>query len=85
MALESLLGIGLRDGKLCFNPNVLAAWAGYRLDYRFGGATYRVELRPAAEGEEPGVRMDGHAVEGGEIQRVDDGSVHAVEVIYMRG
>jgi cyclic beta-1,2-glucan synthetase len=83
LLVESLLGIGLRNGKLRFEPNVPAAWTGYQLDYRYGNTTYRIELRPAAEGEEASVQLDGHAVEGGEIERVDDGQAHAVQVVYI--
>jgi cellobiose phosphorylase len=83
LLVESLLGIDLKDGKLRFEPNVPAAWAGYHMDYRYGNTVYRIDLRPATDGEDASVRLNGNLVDGGEIERVDDGGEHVVHVTYI--
>ncbi|WP_426284638.1 GH36-type glycosyl hydrolase domain-containing protein [Luteibacter sp. E-22] len=82
LLVESLLGVHLDGGKLRFEPNVPAAWTGYRVEYRHGTTTWDIDLRPAQTGEETSVRFDGDVVDGGELERIDDGLRHSVHVTY---
>src|SRR5919199_359387 len=44
VALESVLGLRLRGDRLALEPCLPAGWPGYRLTFRRGTATYRIEV-----------------------------------------
>ncbi len=79
LIVESLLGI-IRDGaRLRIAPCLPADWPGFSLDYAFGDASYRIEVR---RGEQPRseVLLDGEPQADASILLRDDGRSHRVEV-----
>ena len=72
-------------GALRFAPRVPAAWPGFKVAYRCGGATYRIDLRMGQGGEGPSIHLDGLLVEDGALPIRDDGAEHEVRVVYPAG
>jgi len=44
VAMEDLLGLRLRDGKLFIEPNLPKALQSYKVDWRAGGKTFRIQV-----------------------------------------
>jgi len=82
LLVESLMGVHLEEGKLRFEPNVPGAWTGYHVEYRYGTTTWDIDFRPAQVGGNTSVRFDGDVVDGGKLERIDDGLRHSVQVTY---
>jgi cyclic beta-1,2-glucan synthetase len=81
--LESILGVERRGAFLSVKPCIPAAWPGFSVVVRFGGARYEIEVENpehrctgVAEAE-----LDGAAVDAGAIPLRDDGNVHRVRVV----
>ena len=55
-AVEELLGVKTKEGKLIVRPNPPASWERYRLRCRAGGGEWTVEARKTGEGWETTVR-----------------------------
>ncbi len=55
-AVEELLGVKTKEGKLIVRPNPPASWERYRLRCRAGGREWTVEARKTVEGWETTVR-----------------------------
>ena len=82
-AIESILGLRRRGDVFVVNPCIPAVWPTFRLEWRFGKTTYRVEVDNAARCS-TGVAeaiLDGNAVEHTAIPLVDDGRVHEVRIV----
>ncbi len=78
LALESLLGIHLEEGKqLRLTPHLPADWNNITVDYRFGETLYRIAVSRAAIG---GVELDGLPLENNIILLQDDRQPHQVVV-----
>jgi len=74
--LESILGFHKSGNTLRITPRVPLSWKEYGIDYRYGETLYAITMRRGLSG----VRVDGQAVAGGDIQLVDDGARHEVLV-----
>jgi cyclic beta-1,2-glucan glucanotransferase len=81
VALEAILGFTKRGDTLRIDPRIPAEWPGFSITYRFGSATYEIEV---ARGAEEGVSVDGARAEEGTIQLHDDGATHRVRVSLSR-
>ncbi len=55
-AVEELLGVKTKEGKLSIQPNAPAAWNSYRLRCRAGGVDWSAEAQKTANGWETSVR-----------------------------
>ena len=55
-AVEELLGVKTKEGKLSIQPNPPAAWNSYRIRYRAGGVKWTAEARKRGSGWETTVR-----------------------------
>ena len=66
--LEEVLGFKLRGGKLSIEPAIPADWPGFELTFRHGRSTYRIEVKNGGERSSR------------EIQLVDDGQLHVIQV-----
>jgi cyclic beta-1,2-glucan synthetase len=80
VGLEAILGLTKRGDTLRIEPRVPAAWPEYGIDYRHGGATYRIVVRRDGAAAGPRVSLDGVALDDDAIPLVDDGGEHAVLV-----
>jgi cyclic beta-1,2-glucan synthetase len=87
VGLEEILGFRKVGNSLRVEPCVPTAWNAYELSYRFGQATYEIEVRDPA-GVQHGsaeVTVDGTPVPDGTIPLVDDGQRHHVVVAAVPG
>jgi N,N'-diacetylchitobiose phosphorylase len=88
VALESVLGLQLRDGRsMALRPCIPDVWAGYRICYRLpdGATTYEIELRRSATPQastRASLDREELAVEDGAVivPLATDGRVHHVRV-----
>ena len=80
VGLEHLLGVTKVGNTLQVKPNVPDDWPGFSLVYRFGTATYEIDVRGPAGIRRHGARVtvDGSLVDDGSIMLVDDGRHHHV-------
>jgi cyclic beta-1,2-glucan synthetase len=87
VALEGMLGFEKRGDRLRLDPCIPTAWPGFRLEYRYGTASYAIEVRNP-DGVSRGVRavvVDGVRAAGDVIALVNDGLPHAVVVTLGTG
>ena len=82
LALESLLGIHLEEGKqLRLTPHLPADWNNITVDYRFGETLYRIAVSRAAAAS---VALDGVTLENNIIPLQDDRQPHQVGVKCLK-
>jgi cyclic beta-1,2-glucan synthetase len=81
VGVESILGFQKRGASLRLEPSVPAGWEGYSIDYRYGGALYRIAVQRPGMLRQAGVEiiLDGRRVEA-VIPLQDDGAEHEVLV-----
>jgi cyclic beta-1,2-glucan synthetase len=87
VSLEGVLGLEKRGDSIRFDPCIPSSWPGFALDYRFGSATYAIEVRNP-DGCSRGVvsvNVDGVSVDTDVIELIDDGSRHDVVVTLGAG
>ena len=84
LVLESLLGFDRRADRLHLAPCIPADWDGYRIDYRYGRAVYRIDVRQR-DGGQARLSVDGRALPEIALDLVDDGVVHDVVLEWPRG
>jgi len=75
-AMEAMLGLDIKNGRLVITPNLPSDWSGYEAVWRVGAAEYAIKvIRGAARG----VSLDGAtAGSNGGIPLLDDGRRHEV-------
>jgi cyclic beta-1,2-glucan synthetase len=78
IGLEHILGFTKRGNTLRIDPRVPGSWSEYTIEYRHGGSVYAIKV---VQNGEPGVTVDGRALDGNEIPLVDDGNRHEVVVV----
>ena len=85
--LEGILGIHRAGDALVIEPHIPAGWPGYDVTYRYGQATYPIEVRnrePLAEGTPLPMTVDGEPIVGNRLLLRDDGKVHQVQVTLYK-
>jgi len=87
LGLEALLGLRKRGASLAFEPALPRAWDGYRVVWREGASTYRVQVKRAARRSAVGaseavrrVTLDGAPLPDLAVPLRDDGRDHEVVV-----
>lgn len=86
LGLEAILGIYRRGSMLQLSPCIPETWSGFRVIYRFGRATYRIEVSNP-ERMNRGVKqlfLDGCLLQDGLIPLLDDGCEHNVQALLSR-
>ena len=79
--LESIIGLHLDAGKLCFVPCLPAKWESLEVAYRYGETVYNIQMRNVAgRGGDMQVTLDGIVQAGQSIALTDDGVRHQVVV-----
>jgi cyclic beta-1,2-glucan synthetase len=81
LIVESLLGIERVGPQLVLAPQLPQGWPGFRLQYRYRGTVYAIEVRAA---HKDALLVDGHETGGNTVQLVDDGASHRVELHVAR-
>ncbi|MEO7056313.1 MAG: hypothetical protein ABI281_08185 [Caldimonas sp.] len=84
LLIESLLGLQRRGNQLSLRPLLPDAWPGFDLHYRFGSATYAIEVRAADPTEVSTVTLDGAKLDEALIALADDGTAHRVTLTVPR-
>jgi cyclic beta-1,2-glucan synthetase len=82
LGIERLLGLQRKGAALVIDPCIPASWPGYRIEYRYGGSTYAIQV-DNPDSVSHGVRdlqLDGALLPDGRIPLVDDGATHQVRV-----
>jgi cyclic beta-1,2-glucan synthetase len=82
VGLEAILGFTREGDRFRLDPRVPSGWPEFGLEYRFGGATYRVTVAEPGRARAGGqvVEMDGEVLESEWVPLVDDGRAHEVTV-----
>jgi cyclic beta-1,2-glucan synthetase len=83
LGTEAILGLQRRGQTLCLNPCIPKDWVGYTITYRYGQATYVIQV-DNPDGVNRGVRqilLDGVPAPHGVIPLVDDAKRHQVKVV----
>jgi cellobiose phosphorylase len=81
LVVESLLGLERNGERLVLAPRLRQGWPGFRVQYRYRGTLYAIEVRAAEAGA---LLVDGQEVDGNAVQLVDDGAIHRVELHVVR-
>lgn len=82
LGLEAILGMHREGDALRIDPRIPEDWPSFRVTYRFGAATYHIEV-DNPYGVQQGVlrvTLDGEAVSEERIPLMDDGGDHHVRV-----
>ena len=82
LALESLLGLRVEEGRLRMHPVAKAGWTGFKMDYRHGSTAYRIAVEFTTsdkDGSDQGMWLDGQWQDDG-VELVDDGRERQVLV-----
>ena len=83
-AIETLLGLERQPGHLVVAPRLPAEGLdAFTLKYRHRECFYAIEVRRAAPGEVPGVRLDGQALPDSRIPLLDDGRDHHADILMI--
>jgi len=83
LGLEAILGISRVGKALRINPCIPRAWPGFKVDYRFGTAHYRIIVENP-QNVNRGIQevlLDGKPLHGSLIPLVDDSQAHEVHVV----
>jgi cellobiose phosphorylase len=85
IAVEDMLGLQVRGDVLHLRPRVPRDWSAYSLRYRRGQTVWAISYsnpqRLALKSSELRVRLDGKEAASGRISLVEDGKVHAIEIV----
>lgn len=82
---ESLLGLKQHKGnKLSLAPCIPAEWKTFKIRYRYKNTYYHIAFTQENGAREMKIKVDGVANRSKEIDLVDDGKEHRVEVILFK-
>jgi cellobiose phosphorylase len=79
--VEGVLGVKATFAGLQVDAGLPDNWDRFRLQRRFRGAVYDIEVRRAAAGEGPGCRVDGQPYEGATLPLAAPGTTQSVELL----
>jgi cyclic beta-1,2-glucan synthetase len=84
-ALESILGVRLRENQLTLSPCVPPDWPGFSLRYRHRDALYVISVDRQVPGGVMQMTIDGHVQKPGRnvIDLLADGAEHSVHVVWL--
>lgn len=78
VGLEAILGIRRQGAQLFIEPCMPTNWPGYEVDFRFGAATYCIEVK---RGSGRAITLDGEELKDVSVPLVDDGQNHQVVLV----
>ncbi|HEX4591863.1 MAG TPA: glucoamylase family protein [Gemmataceae bacterium] len=82
VALESVLGLELRNGRLRLRPCIPPSWPRFAVSIRFHSAGYEIDVENTGKGN--AIRelwLDGARYAGEWLELADDGNRHSVRVV----
>jgi cyclic beta-1,2-glucan synthetase len=83
LGMEAILGITRAGNALNINPCIPRDWPGFKVDYRFGTAHYKINVKNP-HNLNRGIRqvlLDGNTLPASSFPLVDDGQPHEVWVV----
>ncbi len=82
VGLENILGFTKRGDTLSIKPCVPTAWPGFKVEYRYGGSKYVIEVQNPTGIANGGATyvFDGRELDESLLHLVDDGAAHNVVV-----
>jgi len=80
LIVESILGLCLNAGKLCFRPCLPGSWESFDVAYRCGETTYAIKFSRSQNNDGVRVMLDGVVQPDGCVALVDDGIQREVVV-----
>jgi cellobiose phosphorylase len=80
LVLEMILGIQRRGDTLMINPVLPPAWDGFRAEYRFGEAVYKLDIQADDSADTPQIWLNGDRRAGHDIPLHDNHQVNSVVV-----
>ncbi|MBD9373066.1 glycosyl transferase [Rhizobium sp. ARZ01] len=81
VGLEAILGIHRCGQQLSIEPCIPIDWPGYEVDYRYGTATYRIDVKRSSQSGRRLLSVDGIQIDDEKVLLVDDGRIHAVKLV----
>ena len=84
LLLESLLGLRVRGDRLSVAALLPANWDSFELRYCFGNTLFLVTVNQSTGDGLQRVVLDGVSQPTGEVQLIDDGREHSVEIEMPR-
>lgn len=83
LGIEAILGISKAGSSLNIDPCIPRHWPGFKVDYRFGSAHYKINVENPNEINRgiQQVVLDGNSLPGNVIPLMDDGQQHEVHVL----
>ena len=82
--VEWILGFRLRGTRLLIDPCIPRAWRGFDVSFRYHSSHYEIEVRNPNDATKGmvGLTLDGVELPStAEVQLVDDGATHQVQVV----
>ena len=81
LGMEAILGLQRYGDQLRIAPHIPTEWPGYEMTYRFGKASYHIQVINATpKAATAQITLDGQALDDGHIPLKDDGHLHEVTV-----
>ncbi len=80
LGLEMLLGLRRSGDSLQIHPSIPKDWPSYQINYRFGTATYHIQVNGYHNDASNQIIMDGETLTEGSIPLKDDGQTHEIIV-----
>ena len=83
LGLEAILGITRVGNALAINPCIPRAWPGFKVNYHFGAARYKIEIENPVKVNRgvTQIFLDGNPLPGNLLPLSDDGQAHEVRVV----
>ena len=83
VGVEWILGLKLRDGKLCIDPCIPSHWEGFDMTYKYKTTIYRIRVENPQRVNR-GVKevwLDEKRLDEKAIPLVEDGNMHSIKVV----
>lgn len=80
---ENILGIKKEGNKICINPCIPSEWESYSISYKYKNSLYNINIYNP-EHKTTGIKTvynDNGAVATNEIEMLDDGEEHRIDLI----
>ncbi|MBR2703988.1 MAG: hypothetical protein IKE91_00780 [Clostridia bacterium] len=79
---KHILGIRIENNKLRFEPHIPNYWNEYSISFKYGESVYNIYFKNSNENNTNNcdVKIDGIAVENGNIELNNDGKIYTVDV-----
>ena len=84
LIVESLLGLRMDSGHLCFKPVLPTDWEGFSMRYRYRQTWYQIDVTQIAADASSRLRLDGELLADGRVLLINDGQEHRIQLQHPR-